>query len=361
MEIAGRLALVLVSAWVVTGTALNLSRHPHWYVRGWDFPRPVIALLALACGLLYRALFYTGEWHEVVLLAALGLALAWQLVNIFPYLPIAPRPVKRARRHDPKHRFRLLISNVLIENRDFERWLAVVAAARPDVVIALEVDGEWDRFLSRMQETHPAALRHPLDNAYGMALYSRLPIREHRLEFLVQDDIPSLHVVLELPSGQPVWLHAVHPRPPEPLRNQDATPRDAELMKVARRIREAPPRPTVVAGDLNDVAWSFTTHLFLRESGLLDPRLGRGFYNTFNVKTPLFRFPLDHVFHSNQFRLVELRRLDDVGSDHFPVLIELSYEPEGAPAQPRPQPDAADEREVEERIQRAEPETQAGK
>jgi endonuclease/exonuclease/phosphatase (EEP) superfamily protein YafD len=187
-----------------------------------------------------------------------------------------------------------------------------------------------------------------------MSLYSRFPFRDQRVEFLVQDDIPSIHVVFQLPSGQPVWLHAVHPRPPEPLRDQDSAPRDAELLKVARRIREAPPRPTLVAGDLNDVAWSFTTHLFLRESGLLDPRLGRGFYNTFNANTPVFRFPLDHVFHSNHFRLVELRRLPHVGSDHFPVLIEVSLEPEGAGEQPRPRPDADDDREARERIARGE-------
>jgi len=39
------------------------------------------------------------------------------------------------------------------------------------------------------------------------------------------------------------------------------------------------------------------------------------------------RFPLDHLFHSVHFRLVEIRRLDYVGSDHFPVYIKLSLEP----------------------------------
>ena len=86
--------------------------------------------------------------------------------------------------------------------------------------------------------------------------------------------------------------------------------------------------PVIVGGDLNDVAWSRTTRLFLRISDLLDPRRGRGFFNSFHAHHAFMRFPLDHVFHSQHFGLLELRRLGNVGSDHFPFLIELQYEPE---------------------------------
>jgi len=59
---------------------------------------------------------------------------------------------------------------------------------------------------------------------------------------------------------------------------------------------------------------------------LLDPRIGRGLYSSFHAHYPLVRFPLDHVFHSNHFRLAELKRLPNIGSDHFPIFISLMYE-----------------------------------
>lgn len=102
----------------------------------------------------------------------------------------------------------------------------------------------------------------------------------------------------------------------------------------------------IVAGDFNDVAWSETTALFREVSGFLDPRRGMGFYNTFHAKIPIFRRPLDHILHSNHFKLSKIERVGKVNSDHFPMYVELSYEPDEKSEQPEVKPEADSEKDA---------------
>src|SRR5690606_24021909 len=121
--------------------------------------------------------------------------------------------------------------------------------------------------------------------------------------YLVEDDKPSMHAEVLLPSGQSVCCHFLHPAPPSPTENEESDERDAELLVVARSLKD-PDKATIVAGDLNDVAWSRTTRAFRAISGLLDPRIGRAMFNTFHADYWFLRWPLDHLFHSSHFTLV---------------------------------------------------------
>ncbi|VTP64526.1 Uncharacterized protein conserved in bacteria [Serratia rubidaea] len=120
-------------------------------------------------------------------------------------------------------------------------------------------------------------------------------------------------------------------------------------MLVGKSVVDAQ-TPVIVTGDLNDVAWSTTTRLFLKISGLLDPRRGRGMYSTFHAGYPFLRWPLDHVFHSDDFVLGSLRRLPGIGSDHFPIMAELVYSPKKGAQQESLQRESEDEALAEEKL-----------
>jgi endonuclease/exonuclease/phosphatase (EEP) superfamily protein YafD len=337
---------------MAAGTLLSLSRHPHWFIRGWEFPRPLIAGLASVSALTYAVVFFDGRWIDWGFMGVVVLCVAWQSYRILPYTPLRPVTVKRADRPDNSATLRLVASNVQQENTQYDRWLQVVRRADPDIILAVEVDETWTRRLDSLQDDYPYVVRQPQNNYYGMVLLSRLKLIDPTIRFLVQEDVPSVHGAVELRNGRRVRFHGLHPRPPEPIRGEDATERDAEVVLLGHEINERDAEfPTVVAGDFNDVAWSHTTDLFLQLSGLLDPRKGRGLFNTFHAEHPYFRFPLDHVFHSNDFRLVDLRRLGYVGSDHFPVLIELDCE--SRPPRDQPEPEASEE-DLEEAKQKVE-------
>jgi endonuclease/exonuclease/phosphatase (EEP) superfamily protein YafD len=339
------------------GTLLSLHSSPHWSVRLWDFPRVQIALLAAAAGIVHLAVFSERRPLDWAFAGVTALTALWQGYKIFPYTPVAPLQVKWSDRkpapgQPDRPTFRLLITNVLMENTQHDRILRVIRDADPDVVLAVETDEKWAKALQPLREKYPHGVDQPQENWYGLMLFSRLELVDCKVEFLVQDDIPSVFTQVVLPGAPNVYLRGIHPRPPEPIRDMDSTPRDAELVLVGKLIQQAPDEPTVVAGDLNDVAWSPTSQLFARLASLLDPRRGRGFYNSFNANNPILRWPLDHVFHSHHFRLVALQRLPNIGSDHFPMMVELSYEPDAPLEQPEPIPDSEDLEEAEEKLEK---------
>ena len=348
-----KVALFALGASMVVATALPLLRSDRWWIRIFDFPRIQITfLLALA---LTSYPFFAKSYGaaDYLLLAALAACLAYQGFMMFPYTPLARKQVQWSRGAREGRGFSLLFANVLMDNRNAERLKELIRQDDPDIILAVETDGWWEERLREFERTHPFVVRRPQDNTYGMLLYSRLELVEPEVKFLVQDDIPSIHGRVRLPGGQEVGLHCLHPRPPFPTEDDSATGRDAELLIVGRSIKEEEPIPIVVLGDLNDVAWSRTNYLFKDVSGLLDPRIGRGFSNTFHAKYPFIRFPLDHFFHSNHFRLVDFRRLGYFGSDHFPVFISLSYEPDAEVEQPELRATREEQEEATEKIEKA--------
>ncbi|GAB3880435.1 endonuclease/exonuclease/phosphatase family protein [Spirosoma agri] len=290
----------------------------------------------------------------VGLLATLG----YQGWLIYPFTSLHQKRVawftKKSEQAKPEdNTIRLLVANIFMENTRTPEVRALVDKHKPDVLLVLEANQRWKDELAAIEEDYPYRVLHPLENTYGMLLYSRLPIRHHELRFLIQDDIPSVYAQLELASGQLVHFYGVHPMPPSPTEHYRSTERDAELLLVGKEARKKT-GPIIVAGDLNDVAWSHSTRLFQRISGLLDPRIGRGLYNTFHARYFFLRWPLDHVFVSHHFQLQKILRLPNCGSDHFPMFISLTYAPDPKQVTDEiPEPEGNDLEEASETIQEA--------
>ncbi len=311
-------------------TLLPMWRNPHWIVRGMDFPRLQFAVMATAlllAQLLFLDLENAGTWMLVV---PTLLCLAWQAWWIAPYTRLWPLDVQTAKESGSDRRISIMTANVLTTNRNAEALLSLVRQRKPDVLVTLESDQWWQDRLDVLQPEMPYSIKCPLDNLYGMHVYSRLPLEEPEIGFLVEDDVPSMHALARLRTGDGVRMHFLHPAPPGPGENTESEERDVELLIVARSVAGSD-RPVIVTGDLNDVAWSATTRLFIKLSDLLDPRVGRGMFNTFHADYPLLRWPLDHLFHSRHFTLRSIERLPSIGSDHFPLFTVLLYTPtEGA-------------------------------
>lgn len=339
----------------VLATVLPLLPVTHWTVRIFDFPRLQIAVLSALC-------LSAGVWFQQsgnlwlrLLEGANALCMCYQLWEISAYTRLSRPQVGRYRGAADDNSISLLTSNVLTPNRRYERLLALVQQWQPDIVLTLESDAWWQERLAVLEQDYAYTVKIPLDNLYGMHLYSRLPLRDAEVRHWVQEDVPSIRTDVQLRSGHWVRLYCLHPMPPAPQESTTSTHRDAELLLVGQEIA-CSNMPVMVFGDLNDVAWSSTSRLFQKTSGLLDPRIGRGLFSTFHVHWPLMRWPLDHIFHSSDFLMREIRVLPNIGSDHFPVYGSFQYHPAAESVQEAPQAEPEDHREVQQKIEAAEPE-----
>ncbi|WP_166423492.1 endonuclease/exonuclease/phosphatase family protein [Paraglaciecola sp. 20A4] len=317
---------IISTCFLLTLTLLPLVPSDHWTVRVWEFPRLQIAALLTLNLLAIGGIYHQNLSYMAGLLVVNFAALAYQIHWILPYTTIVRPMVSKNYAPDFKRSIKIINANVLMTNHDAPKLIKLVVQEKPHILVTLESNQWWQDALSPLHDAYPYRVNFPLENLYGMHVFSRLPLSDIKTAERVEKGVPSVHCVAELESGEKIQCHFVHPAPPSPTENEEATERDRELLGLAKQIAledDDSTLPIIVSGDLNDVAWSPTTQAFLRVSGLCDPRIGRGAFNTFHAQHVLARWPLDHVFHSEHFELVNLSRLPEIGSDHFPLLTEL--------------------------------------
>jgi endonuclease/exonuclease/phosphatase (EEP) superfamily protein YafD len=344
-----KLALQSVGIFLVVITFLPLVRSDYWTFRIFEFPRVQKLFATLLILLIYPFVSFSNtpaDWLLMTVLGGVALHLVWQ---VYPFTPLAKKQLLKTQITDPDRTISVVMWNVYQYNRSFQPFLKMFAQTDADIVLLSEADQWWQKNLSPLEKGYPHRVHVPLENTYGMLFYSKLPLFEARVEYLVEEGVPSIHTEVQLRSGEKIRLFCIHPTPPVPQENPRSTERDKELLLIADKAREST-LPVLVCGDLNDVAWSYTTALFQKMSGLLDPRRGRGFFNTFHAKIPFLRFPLDHVFCSTEFTLIKMARLKNSGSDHFPMYIKLQYTPRAAEIHEEPQPTAEEVETAQEKI-----------
>ncbi|TPE53687.1 endonuclease/exonuclease/phosphatase family protein [Amaricoccus solimangrovi] len=316
-----RVAIWIATSAILVATLLPLWDSNRWWVRILDFPRLQIAILGGA--MLIAALFLLpgpGRWLVPALMIA---ACGYQIARIFPYTPLAPTEIGLA--PDAPDSVSILSANVLMENRDHDAVARLIGERAPDILLLMETDQRWVDALAPVLETYDTVLREPKDNHYGMVFATRLPVEAARITRLTTDDTPSVFAELTGPGGRTFRFVGLHPRPPMP--GQSTRDRDAQIYYAARFAAKSGV-PLIVTGDFNDVAWSDTSRLFKHVGQYVDPRIGRGFFASFDAKKPFWRFPIDQFYATPDVAVVGFERLRYVGSDHFPIAAVIRLDAE---------------------------------
>lgn len=218
----------------------------------------------------------------------------------------------------------MLYANVYVGNSDFSKLKSLIVEHDPDLVALLEPTVEWGQMLN-LKEKYPFFKEIFNGTPFGMALYSKLPFKGEMLESLGHPLPPVIVTGLELPGGEEISVALLHTRPP--VSSLNVKHNRLIIRRLAAKLR-AVDQNLVVLADLNATPFSIYYQNLVEWTRVVNVMHGRRIVPTWRARSSWLFFPIDHVFVRGALRVRDARRLTDIGSDHFPLLVDLILESE---------------------------------
>lgn len=266
--------------------------------------------LIISSGLIL-SLFHSWRWSVPTLL--FSLLCAWPVI---PYY----WPCAQTQPHGPV--IKLLNSNVLISNGHYQELGELIQQQAPDMVTLEEIDADWVAKIAPYLRQYPYRVVVPMNNAFGIALYSKLPLQDNRVAYFgdvyKNQHFPSI-VAKVLVATNTFTILVTHPLPPL----AGFAVRNSQLADIAAH-RTVFGKDLLMVGDLNLSPWSPYFSRLLKQTGLRDSQLGFGVQPSWPSDKPLVKIPIDHVLVSDRFVILNRQLGPSIHSDHLPVIVEFA-------------------------------------
>ncbi len=211
--------------------------------------------------------------------------------------------------------------NVLQFNQDHKRVTAHIKQLDADVLAFQEVDQLWaDSLVEELAGEYAYYSLAPQDNCYGMALFSRKPLKKVQLRFW--EGFPAISALLQEGEQQTLILslHAA-----SPTTRQRFQARNKQLALAAQLVAKSN-LPTLIIGDFNTVPWD-TALKPLLDSGSLQDSRARHYTATWPAQLGKWGIPIDYVLYSPHWQRVSHKSVTIPGSDHKAMVATLALKP----------------------------------
>ncbi len=281
---------------------------------------PIGALAAILALLLRR-------WKAALILSMVSLGLG---------LPIIAPALRFRLELAPTADLSLLLCNAQGLGGTEDALAAAILRESPDVVVLVEV---YDAMANRLAARPEIALLYPhtvlprRGLAWPIVILSRFPLHELTLELPPGGDLDAYQQlfafrrsqIVDAPAGRFILtaVHAPSPRTDETWANGNEVV--AMLAELYRHRLLPLDRPTLIAGDFNTTPLGGRASLLRKLSGLHCDAAVHPFAGSWPDRLPSpLRLPLDQVWHSTDTVVTARTVLEDVGSDHRPVLLHIA-------------------------------------
>ena len=276
--------------------------------------RTQLAVLLLICGCCLLLL------RQKIIGWAITLISLWQLLALASiFLPTTQPPAGA-------DHLKIMSMNVWGDNLEYQQVIDHVNDVSPDVLLIIEYSNQWNQELQALHSSYPYRLSQPRWHGYGIALFSKRPLENSEVWQLTADqtDVPALTAEVKV-GGRNVRLAGLHTM--SPTNSQRLDLRNTQMKQIANYLSDST-EPTILVGDFNCTPWSPYFKDLLKTFGYRDSRQGQGYLASWNLETPaLFWIPIDHGLVSNEIHVHRRSVGTACGSDHRPMILEVSVAP----------------------------------
>lgn len=292
----------------IAGSVLGLAGEFHWVL---DLFSHFRAQYLIGASLLFVLCLMLRQWRNA------GLACAGLLLNALLIWPLYQGPSES----EPQGAtLKILYANVLTHNDQYASLARLIEEEQPDVIALLEFSENWQKALQGDLDAWPHREIRPRDDNFGIAVYSRYPLENSTWPVLTPTGSATLFSSLSW-NGQSFPFVFAHPYPP--IRRYASNTARAQVAEMCLRA-ELQHDAALLVGDLNATPWSHT-YRQLKVTRLRNGREGFGVLPTWPAALPAFlRIPIDAVMVGPSWQVLDLRVGPDIGSDHLPLIMELS-------------------------------------
>lgn len=223
----------------------------------------------------------------------------------------------------PQGDVRVLHANVLYSREEYNSTVAMVKQQNPDLYVLQEMTPDPIRFVtSQLRKEYPYWFACRSKQQVWTLVGSRTAFRVEKALALDQHIISMVTRI----RGRNMTLVTVHPH--TPVIPSWFRERNAQLTRVAHET-QTNTRPTVLIGDFNISPFSpLYKTIFQSEKhskGELVAARNKKTQPTWPRFCPPMMIPIDHAFVNAGFKPQLFRTLDQTGSDHRAIVVDLTF------------------------------------
>jgi len=267
----------------------------------------VILLLILLCFTIKKKYF----WSVI--------ALVFAIANIIEIIPLY---LNQSIANSNSTTIKVFHSNLHITNKDTERLIEYLNQNDPDIVLLEEVTDTWKVTIEKLRNRYPYGKAIFRDDCFGISLLSKIPIDDIKFIDFGNAEVPSVIAKFNYEKNNYTFIgtHLLPPTTPEYIRD-----RKRQVDKLSKYVYSQN-RSIIIMGDLNMTSWSPLFKSLINTCKLVNTQLGYGIQPTWPIQVPPFWMPIDHCLVSNDLYVERRISGSNIGSDHYPILVELGHE-----------------------------------